>query len=346
MSEIEVKQPDPAPAHGAWRFPRVTPAFVLAAVALAIVLWQWIDARNELSNVRQEIARRLSDADTFNRDSRTVANQSRDSQRDFEVRLGMLEARVLEAQNQRLALESLYQELQKGRDERVLAEVEQLLLIAGQQLQLAGNVRAALIALESADSRLGRADRPQFTALRKVINRDMERLKKTPFVDVVGTALKLDQLAAGVDALPLAMEQRLAAVADDSGKEKSGRMVAILKEYWNDLKSLVRVRNMAESAPPLVAPEQAYFLHESLKLRFFGARLALLAHDDASYKVDLKAAAAWMRQYFDAKNKNVAAALSQLKVLAETDVNVDMPDISASLDAVRNYKLVRERVLR
>jgi uroporphyrin-3 C-methyltransferase len=310
-------------------------------------LWQWVDARNELSVLRQEIARRLSDAETFNRDSRTVANQSRDSQRDVEVRLGMLEGRVLEAQNQRVALEALYQEMQKGRDERVLAEVEQLLLIAGQQLQLAGNVKAALIALESADGRLGRADRPQFTALRKVINRDMERLKKTPFVDVVGTGLKLEQLAAAVETLPLAVEQRLTSIGDeDKSRETGNRIVGILKEYWSDVKSLVRVRNVAESAPPLVAPEQAYFLRESLKLRFLGARLALLAHDDASYKTDLKSANTWTRQYFDAKNKNVAAALTLLKLLSETDVNVDMPDISASLDAVRNYKLIRERVLR
>jgi len=335
-----------APVKSESRFRNVTPAFVLAAIAMGAVLWQWIDARNELSVVRQEIARRLSDAETYNRDSRTVANQSRDSQHDIEVRVGLLEARVLESQNQRLALEALYLELQKNRDDRVLAEVEQLLLIAGQQLQLAGNVKAALIALESADGRIGRADRPQLTALRKVINSDMERLKKTPFVDVVGTGLKLEQLATAVESLPLVVERRLASIEEEESKEKSGQLVVVLKEYWNELKSLVRVRNMAESTPPLVAPEQAYFLRENLKLRFLGARLALLAHDDASYKTDLKVATIWMRQYFDSKNKGVAAALTQVKQLSETDVRVDMPDISASLDAVRNYKLIRERVLR
>ena len=36
----------------------------------------------------------------------------------------------------RAALEALYQELSRSRDESALAEVEQMLLIAGQQLQL------------------------------------------------------------------------------------------------------------------------------------------------------------------------------------------------------------------
>jgi uroporphyrin-3 C-methyltransferase len=346
VNEPTQESPVSPPPTGT-RFSYLTPAFVVAAIALSGVLWQWIDGRHELSVLRQEVARRLTDADTFNRDSRSVANQSRDSQRDVEVRLGMLEARVLEAQNQRLALEALYQELQKGRDERVLAEIEQLLLIAGQQLQLAGNVKAALIALESADSRLGRADRPQFTALRKVINRDIERLKKTPFVDVVGTGLKLEQLAASAETLPLAVDQKSGTVKDDDKeRDKGNRFLSVLREFWVDLKSQINVRHVADSVPPLVAPEQAYFLRESLKLRFLGARLALLAHDDASYKSDIRATSAWTRQYFDQKNKNVMAALTTLKQLSETDVSVDMPDISASLDAVRNYKLVRERMVR
>ena len=41
-------------------------------------------------------------------------------------------------------------------------------------------MKAALIALETADDRLARMDRPQLTTLRRVINQDMERLKAAP----------------------------------------------------------------------------------------------------------------------------------------------------------------------
>src|SRR6266542_2987440 len=68
-------------------------------------------------------------------------------------------ARLAESQSQSLALEALYQDLSRNRDEWQLAEIEQVLAIASQQLQLARNVRAALLALQLADSRLARTDR-------------------------------------------------------------------------------------------------------------------------------------------------------------------------------------------
>src|SRR6266542_1717429 len=67
--------------------------------------------------------------------------------------------RIDESQSQSLALEALYQDLSRNRDEWQLAEIEQVLAIASQQLQLARNVRAALLALQLADSRLARTDR-------------------------------------------------------------------------------------------------------------------------------------------------------------------------------------------
>jgi uncharacterized protein HemX len=39
----------------------------------------------------------------------------------------------------------------------------------------------------------------------------------------------------------------------------------------------------------LLAPSQAFFLRENLKLRLVGARLALLFRDAGRYKADLKA---------------------------------------------------------
>jgi uncharacterized protein HemX len=39
----------------------------------------------------------------------------------------------------------------------------------------------------------------------------------------------------------------------------------------------------------------------------------------------------------------VAAALASLKQLAEIDVGIAVPDINASLNAVRDYKLTRDK---
>jgi uroporphyrin-3 C-methyltransferase len=97
---------------------------------------------------------------------------------------------------------------------------------------------------------------------------------------------------------------------------------------------------------PLVSPTQAFFLKENLRMRLLSARIALLAHDEGSFKADTRAAAEWLQRYFDLQDKRVSAGLTTLKQLSESDVSIDLPDISGSLEAVRNQKLVRERGLR
>jgi uroporphyrin-3 C-methyltransferase len=109
------------------------------------------------------------------------------------------------------------------------------------------------------------------------------------------------------------------------------------------MKQLVRVQNMDKQEAPLLAPSQVYFLRENLKLRLLSARLALLSRDEASYRTDLAAVQSMLTRYFDDKSVAVKGALATLRQLAGSPVSIEMPDISASLNAVRNYKLARER---
>lgn len=132
-----------------------------------------------------------------------------ESLRDAQAKIGALDGRLAEFQNQQGALEALYQELARNRDEWQLAEIEQVLAIAQQQLQLSGNVRAALLALQLAEGRLSRVDRPQFLPVRRALTRDIDRLKSLPVLDVPGLSLALDRLVSSVDALPLAFDERV-----------------------------------------------------------------------------------------------------------------------------------------
>jgi uroporphyrin-3 C-methyltransferase/uroporphyrinogen III methyltransferase/synthase len=127
--------------------------------------------------------------------------------------VAVLDAKQIESQGQQLALEQLYQDLAKNRDDWALAEIEQVLSTASQQLQLAGNIRGALIALQNADARLSRADRPQFIAIRRAITRDIDNLKSLPNVDLTGIALRLDTLVGEIDDMPLLSDEKPAVLA-------------------------------------------------------------------------------------------------------------------------------------
>lgn len=345
MAEPAEPQTPPAPAVPRRPAGMSTLALAVAVIALALAAWQWIESKRGLAAFEQEAARRLAEIEATNRESKALAAQSRDAIGDASARLGQLEARMFETQNQRMALESLYRDFSRGRDEWTLAEVEQALLIANQQLQLAGNVKAALIAMETADTRLARMDRPQLAALRRVINQDMEKLRAAPFVDVVGLALRLDNAIAKIDGLPLAMEQRPAKTGRDEAAP-AGYWQKIWREFRTDLRNLVRIQNMENPDVPLVSPDQAFFLRENLRLRLLGARLSLLSHDESSFRADIKAASDWTARYYDGADKNVAGLQSTLKEASRTDFGGRLPDISASLEAARGLRLVREGALR
>ena len=329
-------------AHAAFRH-GLGAVMLLALVAVALSVWLWYDTRGQFETLRQDLARRLAAVETQTKESRLLAEQAREATAQAQVKIGVLENRIAESQSQQIALESLYQDLSRNRDEWGYAEIEQSLLLANQQLQLAGNVKVALIALQNADMRLQRMDRPQLTALRKTLNRDMDRLRALPHVDTVGISIRLDNLITSVDRLPLAMEVRPPVPGAPERNNEENAWIRLAREAWTELKQLVRIQQMDKPDVPLLAPSQSFFLRENLKLRLIGARLALLGHDEESYKADLKAAREWLERYYDMHNSGVIHATSVLRNLQSSEISIEVPDISATLEALRNLRPMRER---
>ncbi len=313
-------------------------------VLVLVFLWQWFDAQHQLNQMQQTLAQRLAEIDGSNKANQTLAMQNQEVVRELGGKLSLLESKYAETQNQRAALESMYQDLSSSRDQMVLAEVEQLLLIAGQQLQLAANVKAALIALQQAESRLQRADRAALGGLRTSIGRDMDKLRVLPDVDVAGINSRLDNLIAMVEALPLAQDMHTAeTVAAPAVQSSEGGWQKLLREIWQEARHLVRIENTQKSEMPLLSPTQAFFLRENLKLRLLSARLALLSRDEASFKRDMKISQEWARLYFDVKSAAGTQFVSTLQKLNASSISIELPDISGSLEAVRHYRAAHEK---
>jgi uroporphyrin-III C-methyltransferase len=333
-------KPPPARAHVG---SRVWLA-VVAVLALAVGVAAWVDGRRTQRDLRVEVAQRLAAVETTTQVTGKSLTDLATEMRDAQARTTLLETRIAESQAQQAALEALYRDLAPSRDEIALSEIEQVLLVASQQLQLAGNVPSALTALQLADAKLQRLDRPQFVPLRRSLSRDMDQLKAVPFVDVTGLGLKLDQSIAAVGTLPLAMDERLPPpVAEGTPVANDAAWQRLLRDLWGDVKQLVRIEVSDRPSAPLLLPSQQYFLRENLRLRLLSARLALLNHDDASFKADIAAAATWVGQYFDTRTKPVQTLQATLKQLASTQLAGEMPDLSRSLEALRVLRLSQDR---
>jgi uroporphyrin-3 C-methyltransferase len=316
-------------------------AVALAALAVAGFL-AWVDAKREVADLRGDVAGRLTTSDAAIAQAKARDAESSAALREAQAKLALLETRLAESQSQQAALETLYRDLAPSRDELAVVEVEQVLALAGQQLAIAANVPAAIAALQLADAKLARLDRPRFAPLRRAIAADLERLKSVPYVDTAGLAGKLDAAIASIDTLPLARDERLPApvAAPPLAEEPSWRRA--LREMWADLRALVRVDVSDRPAAPLVAPSQQFYLRENLRLRLLSARLALIARNDAAFHADVRAAEAWLRQYFDARAKPVATVLAALGPMATVPLAGEVPDLARSLDAARALRTAQD----
>lgn len=327
----------------------VTRALLAATLAVAVLVSAvvWLDGRRTQQLLRAEVAHRLDQIDTGTQNTAKNEAQIASELRDAQAKIALLEARLSESQEQQAALEALYRDLAPSRDEIALTEIEQVLLVASQQLQLAGNVPSALAALQLADGKLQRMDRPQFLPLRRAVSRDIERLKGVPYVDVPGLSLRIDQIISVVDTLPLARDERLpippAAAQPTLPADETSGWRRLIRDIWGDIRQLIRIEVADRPAAPLVPPTQEYFLRENLKLRLLSARLGLLNRDDATFKADITAADAWLRQYFDTRSKPVQSVQATLKQLAATAMPADLPDLARTLDAARVLRLATER---
>ncbi len=315
------------------------------AVLVLIFLWQWLDGHRAISDMQQQLAEKIAEMDGDSKANQVLLAQDQNQFRELSGKVATMETRYAESQNQRVALENLYNNLSANSDESALAEVEQMLLIAEQQLQLSANVRAALIAMQTADSRLQRMNRPAFSGLRQAINNDMSKLRALHEVDIAGINLRLNNMIAAVDRMPLAYQQRgvgeVAAQVAPPKDEKTWQKV--LREIWNELRQLVRIENTEKAEIPLLPPNQEFFLRENLKLSLLSARLALLSRDESSFRQGLKTAQLWTTRYFDAKSSESKRMSEELKKLTASDISINLPDISDSLQAVRNYRLTLEK---
>ena len=338
----------PAPAgHGRWI---AAGAAVLAALAAAAVVLAW-NTQQRLKSLEAELVKRQQDSGSQATEARTLARQAELTARESAAKLALLEARVAETSMQRTQLEDLIQSLARSRDEGVLVEVEAALRVAVQQAAITGSAEPLVQTLKQADERLARFNQPRLERVRLALAQDLERTRAAGVTEVTVLTVRLDDVIRQVDELPLlsAPERRstprssepAAAAAPASAASGAGlagligeRWASLGAVFWQEVKSLVRVTRIEQPEAMLVAPEQAFFLRENLKLRLLNARLALLSRQFDTAQSDLREAQAALDKYFDRSSRRVVVAGELLRGVAGQARLVNVPRPDATLAAI------------
>ncbi|MEM8514629.1 uroporphyrin-3 C-methyltransferase [Massilia sp. MP_M2] len=345
---------------------RVARPLPLAVIALAVLLVaQTLSSHSRINSLRQDMARSLQKGNAVNAETAALARDVADQSKELQIKVGVLESRQSEAQSQQVALEQLYKDLSQNRDEWALSEIEQVLATASQQLQLAGNVQGALIALQNADRAVSSSNAPQFLTIRRAIAADIDKLKALPAVDLAGVALRLDNAIAQVETLPMLADEKpllpvapvrttrrleaaaapgrtaAPAVAPESlgvGQRLLQTWSMWSQEMWDDVRQLIRVRSVEEPEALMLSPSESFFVRENLKLRLLNARLALLSRNEATFRDDLATAQTMLAKYFDTRARTTQSVQAALRQVQANDLTIELPTLAESLGAVRNYK--------
>ena len=251
------------------------------------------------------------------------------------------------------AVAALRAEFGRSVDRWSLEEVERLMVIANQRLQLAADTELAGNALKLADSRLRKlvdAD-PALGPVRKMLADEIASLDNVAAVDVAGTLNALSALSRSVDDLPLAGDVT-GTGADSAAEEEEvvesssadpaaddSSLWAAGKNFLADLGALVQVERDDKSLAPILSVELRLMVFEKTKLILESCQLAFLREQGRErgdvYGSRMEAAKNWVTANFDTESAAVDAWLERWAVLAAVSPEAELPDISASLRALR-----------
>lgn len=204
-----------------------------------------------------------------------------------------------------------------------LAEVRALVGLAEQRLLLARDTAGASAALNLARSRLPAGQ----GALAVAIGQDLAQLAAFHDADLNGLAGELAALSAAAGQWPARPSAAPAAVPDATPPAAGWRDLPA--RLWQDLRGLIEIRQLDGAPDPLLDPEGAALARQRLRLGLDLARLAVLARDASARDAALSAATAALQAAFDAQTPEVAAAVKRLNALRETDLNPQLPALSA-----------------
>nr|WP_217283632.1 uroporphyrinogen-III C-methyltransferase [Aquabacterium terrae] len=324
-------------------------ALAVASLTLAIY------SQQRLKSLEQELVRRQHDSQSQAVEARAAAKQAQETARAAEAKVALLEARVAETALQRSQLEELIQQLSRSRDENVLADVDAAIRVAVQQSAITGSAEPLIGALRQAEERLARINQPRTERVRRALSRDIDRAKAVALTDIATLAIKLDEAARLADELPLLSQpERRAAAAGASapagrvGKNGeplgpgvrdwwelvSGTWDKVSGRVWSEVRSLVRVTRIDNPEAMLVAPEQAWFLRENLKLRLLNARLALMSRQFDTAQSDLRDVQSALDRYFDRSSRRVTTATELVRQVTSQARQMSLPRPDETLAAI------------
>ncbi|MDT8310021.1 MAG: uroporphyrinogen-III C-methyltransferase [Methylophaga sp.] len=307
--------------------------FLVVLVPALLALWWSYQQQQNLDGLNQQV----TSLTTLERD---IATLNRARQRSELTLQQLSDAQIQQAQ----AIADL-QQREPLTDKAIrlrwtLKEIDYLLQLANQRATLANDASGARQALQLADEKLRDLNDYRLQDLRQQIADEQLLLDAVATADITGIAADLQSAINAIDALRVVKgpKQFAADPMADTGVDLSSRAgwQNALSDIWQQIRSLVVIRQHEDATQAVLIPEQRYFLYQNLRLKLETARFALLSGKQSIYDSSLQTSIDWLKTYFVGEQRD--AMLASLESLKFEQIEVALPDITGSLRWLQDFE--------
>lgn len=231
------------------------------------------------------------------------------------------------------------------RNDWLLAEVEYLLRLANQRLVLETDVQGSLAILNAADTVLAETDNPLLFPIRQRVADEIQLLKSVPAVDTTGAVARIQAVQNQIAQLEW-MPRTLPAQenVDEPVKPlEQSPWQKFIDKAWSGISTVVRIRQHESALPAPLTPDQQYYLQQNMHLMLEQAQVALVRQQHELYQQSIVRTKQWLDQYVMVESANALALQTTLTELQAWQVAPALPNISGSLNDLRQLKQQQRR---
>lgn len=319
--------------------------FLFVLGSYAGLFWLWQMQKTQTQSVNQTVSQSLKGYQGDSQQGLAMAKQADERSVELQAKTLVLEEKIADLTAQQSQTQTTLTQMNAQASDALINEVSHLVNMADQQLKFAGNIKAAIMALEAADLPLAQSGAPEYLEIRTSLGNDLAALKAFPALDMAALSNQLTSVQHLLDGVPLLQDQNGIedhAQETEKAAEAPVQQSTIQSNLWTQFKQFIMIEKIDAPAQPLVNVEQKFYLKENLKLRLLTARIALMQRNADVFKQDLEAIRLWVTQYYDTQHPNAEKAMSMIQGLLATELGVALPNVQASLDAIAQYQSSKE----
>ncbi|MDE0310558.1 MAG: uroporphyrinogen-III C-methyltransferase [Acidiferrobacterales bacterium] len=313
---------------------RILPQFASESEFIQDVDSQISELTESISRQKDELIAGLQglDDEVEDRDGKIERLES-EMQQSFEQLTRQLE-------DVKASLSAIYENQDDETDEWRVQEIIFLMVLARHRIEIDGNVNSALVVWRAVEDQLQTISNPGLFDAKLAIEEEIAALENLVPIDLGDVSSRLLRLAVDVEQLPLDLSA--ASMLQDDGDDNampdqpvevdSSMGSGLITEVWTDIQSLVRVKKIDPSEQSLLRPDMIINVVENLKSALFAAQSAAIRSDQQLFEANLEYVRASVGQQFSSDSSVVAEFSSEVSALIATDIVLDIPDLSRSIE--------------